>query len=143
MRPLGVCIIAIFTWIRAAFYAAVGLVIFGIGHLSGHLMSRMTNESMLGTWIARLGKALGVGALLIALVYLVVGVGLWGLKNWARVVSLVFVALWFFVGLVGLLHFPTPWHIVRAGIQIAIFVYLLLPDVKRVFNTPKGAAVSP
>ena len=135
MRPLGVSLISIFTWIRATLYAVVGLVILGIGHLSTHLMSRMANESMLTNLIARLGKALGVGALLIALIYVVVGLGLWGLKNWARVLALIFVALSFFFGLIGLLHFPTPWHIVRAGIQIAILVYLMLPDVKRMFNT--------
>jgi hypothetical protein len=134
MRPLGVCVIAVFTWIRAALYATVGLVILGIGHLSTHLMSRMANESMLTTWITRFGKALGVGALLIALIYVVVGLGLWSLKNWARVLAIVFVTLAFFFGLVGLLRFPTPWHIVRAGIQIAIVVYLMLPDVKRIFN---------
>ena len=134
MRPLGVSLISIFTWIRATLYAVVGLVILGIGHLSTHLMSRMANESMLTNLIARLGKALGVGALLIALIYVVVGLGLWGLKNWARVLALIFVALSFFFGLIGLLHFPTPWHIVRAGIQIAIVVYLMLPEVKRIFN---------
>jgi len=134
MRPLGVSLIAIFSWIRAALYATVGLVILGIGHLSTHLMSRMANESMLTTWITRLGRALGVGALLIALIYVLVGLGLWGLKNWARVLAIAFVALSFFFGLIGLLHFPTPWHIVRAGIQIAIVVYLMLPDVKRIFR---------
>jgi hypothetical protein len=138
MRPLGVALIAIFTWLRAAFYAAIGLVILGIGHLSSYLFSRMASESMLQTWIARFGKALGIGALLIALIYLVVGIGLWGLKNWARVAAIAFVAFWFFMGLIGLLHFPTPWHIVRAAIQIAIAVYLMLPDVKREFSEKRA-----
>jgi uncharacterized membrane protein (DUF2068 family) len=134
MRPIGVSLIAVFTWIRAAFYALIGLAILGIGHLSGYMMSKMASESMMETWITRLGKTLGLGALLIALVYIVVGLGLWGLKNWARVVAIAFVALWFFVGLFGLLHFPSPWHIIRAAIQIGIAVYLMLPDVKRVFH---------
>jgi hypothetical protein len=134
MRPIGVSLIAVFAWLRAAFYAAIGLAILGIGHLSGHLMSRMASESMMQTWIVRLGKVLGFGAFLVALIYVVVGLGLWGLKNWARVAAIAFAALWFFVGLIGLLHFPSPWHIVRAGIQIAIIVYLMLPDVKRIFN---------
>ena len=134
MRPIGVSLIAVFTWIRAAFYGVIGLAILGIGHLSGYMMSKMASESMMQTWITRLGKVLGFGAFLIALIYLVVGVGLWGLKNWARVVAIAFTILWFFVGLIGLLHFPSPWHIVRAAIEIGIAVYLMLPDVKRVFN---------
>jgi hypothetical protein len=134
MRPIGVSLIAVFTWIRAAFYGVIGLAIFGIGHLSGYMMSKMASESMMQTWISRLGKVLGLGALLIALVYIVVGVGLWGLKNWARVAAIAFVVFWFFVGLIGLLHFPSPWHIIRAAIEIGIAAYLMLPDVKRAFN---------
>ena len=141
MRPIGVSLIAVFTWIRAGLYAAVGLAILGIGHLSGYMMSKMANESMMETWIVRLGKVLGLGALLIALIYVVVGLGLWGLKNWARVTAIVFVALSFFLGLIGLLHFPSPWHITRAAIQIAIVVYLTLPDVKRLFNPATRAPV--
>src|SRR5215469_14896318 len=134
MRPIGVSLIAVFTWIRAAFYGVIGLAILGIGHFSGYMMSKMASESMMETWIVRLGKVLGLGSLLIAFVYIVVGLGLWGLKNWARVTAIAFVVFWFFVGLIGLVHFPSPWHIIRAAIQIGIAVYLMLPDVKRVFN---------
>ena len=28
---------------------------------------------------------------------------------------------------------PYPWHVVRAVVEIAILVYLMLPDVKRLF----------
>jgi hypothetical protein len=49
-------------------------------------------------------------------------------------VAIAFTILWFFVALIGLLHFPSPWPIVRAAIEIGIAVYLMLPDVKRVFN---------
>jgi antibiotic biosynthesis monooxygenase (ABM) superfamily enzyme len=34
---------------------------------------------------------------------------------------------------IGLLH-PTPFRLVRAAVSVAIIVYLLLPDVERVFG---------
>jgi hypothetical protein len=32
-----------------------------------------------------------------------------------------------------LYHFPTLFHLLRAAVDVAILVYLLLPDVKRAF----------
>ena len=133
MRPLGVSVIAVFTWIRGALYTVAGLAILGIGHLSTRLLSAAASDSFAETLVSRLGKALGFGALVIAAVYVVVGVGLWGVRNWARVLTLVFVGLWFVIGLVGLARHPSAWHIVRTVVEVVILVYLNLPDTKRVF----------
>ena len=132
MRPVGVTIIAVLTWIRGAFYVVIGLMLLVVGHLSARIMSAMSDH-FFQTLFSRAGKALGFGALLIALAYIVVGLGLWQLKNWARTVTIVLVSLWLVFGLIGLLHSPTPWHIVRVLIDGAIVVYLALPDVKRLF----------
>ena len=126
--------IAVFTWIRGALYTVAGLAILGIGHLSARLLSAAASDSFAETLVSRLGKALGVGALVIAAVYVVVGVGLWGLQNWARVLTLVFVGLWFVVGLVGLARHPSAGHVVRTLVEVVIFVYLNLPETKRVFS---------
>jgi hypothetical protein len=45
----------------------------------------------------------------------------------------ILVCIWLFFGLIGLLRFPTPWHVVRILIDGAIVVYLMLPEVKRLF----------
>jgi hypothetical protein len=133
MRPLGVTAIAILTWVRGAFYAWAGLAILGIGHLSGRLVAAVASDTSIENLVVRLGKVLGICALLVAVVYVIVGFGLWALKNWARVLTLIFVALWFLVGLIGLLRHPTPWHMVRSVVEVAILVYLMLPNVKRLF----------
>jgi len=56
------------------------------------------------------------------------------MKNWARVLTLVFAVIWLLWGLMKLSHFPTPWHIARVIVDLAIVVYLVLPDVKRLFT---------
>lgn len=135
MRPLGVTLIAILTWLRASLYAVVGLMLVGVGHLSARLVSAVATDSFLEKLLSGLGKALGFGALAIALVYVIVGVGIWLLKNWARMATLVFGALWLLSSLLGVIRYPTAWHIVRVAVNVAILVYLLLPPVKRVFET--------
>jgi uncharacterized membrane protein (DUF2068 family) len=134
MRPIGVTAIAILSWLRASLYALGGLMLIGVGHLSARLMSTIASDSFLESLLSRVGKALGIGALLIALVYIVVGFGLWQLKNWARALTLALVGIWLLFGLLGLLRHPTPWHMVRVLVDVAILVYLMLPDVKRLFT---------
>ena len=133
MRPLGVTVIAILSWVRGALYAAVGLAILGIGHLSARLMSAVASDPTFERLISGLGKALGIAALLVAVGYLVIGIGLWACKNWARVLTLFFVGLALLMGLIGLARHPTPWHMVRTAVEVAILVYLMLPNVKRLF----------
>jgi hypothetical protein len=38
--------------------------------------------------------------------------------------------------------FPTPFHLLRAAVDVAILVYLLLPDVKRAFAAENGSAAA-
>jgi predicted membrane protein DUF2127 len=133
MRPVGVTIIAVLTWIRGSVYALIGLFLLVVGHVSARLVSTMASDSFFETLFSRVGKALGFGALVIALAYIVVGLGLWQLKNWARTVTVILVGIWLVFGLIGLLRFATPWHIVRVLIDGAIVVYLMLPEVKRLF----------
>ena len=133
MRPVGVTIIAVLTWIRGAFYLVIGLVLLVVGHLSARLVSTMATDSFFETLFSRVGKALGFGALLIAVAYIIVGLGLWQLKNWARTVTVVLVSIWLLFGLIGLLHFPTPWHIARVLVDGAIVAYLMLPEVRKLF----------
>ncbi len=103
--------IAILTWIRGALYALAGLAILGIGHLSARTMAAVTSETSLQSVVAGLGKVLGIGALLVAVAYVLVGVGLWGLNNWARVLTLFFVGLALLLGMIGLVRHPNAWHL--------------------------------
>lgn len=44
------------------------------------------------------------------------------MKNWARMLTLIFVGLWFVLGLIGLARNPSAWHIVRTLVEVVILV---------------------
>ena len=133
MRPLGVSLIAVLHWLRGGVYAIAGLAVLGLTHLGARFLSAATSDTLLGRMATGLGKAVGIGLLVMALIWIVLGLGLWTMKNWARMLTVLFVGLLLIWHLLGLAHFPTPWHILRVVIDAAIVIYLLLPDVKRVF----------
>ena len=133
MRPLGVSIIAAFTWFMGAAWALAGLSVIGVTHIGAHLLSRVTDPGLLHRLAAGLGTTVGIILLLTAAVYLVVGIGLWNLKNWARILTLVFVGLALLLGIRGLLEHHHLSRVIRSAIDACILVYLMLPNVSRVF----------
>ena len=111
-----------------------GLVLILVGHLSSRLVTMVGSGPFLERLLSGVGKALGFGALLIGVLWLAAGVGLWSMKSWGRSLTLVLTTIWLFFGLFGLLHRPFPTHIIRLVVDAAILVYLLLPDVKKIFR---------
>ncbi len=135
MRPIGVTLIAILDWLRAFFFALGGLALIGVGHLSARLVSAVATDSIFEKLVSFLGKSLGIAALLIAAVFVAAGLGLWLLKTWGRSLTLALVGVWLFFGVIGLLRHTGPFHIVRVVVDAAAVVYLLLPEVKKLFTT--------
>jgi uncharacterized membrane protein len=133
MRPIGVTAIALLTWLRGALYALAGLAIMGIGHLGARLIAAAASDTFIERLASGLGKALGIGALAIAAVYIVVGLGLWGLKSWARTVTVVFAGIWLVLGLFRIVPHPSLVHGIRSATDLVIIAYLSLPDVKSAF----------
>jgi hypothetical protein len=133
MRPLGVTLIAILHWLRGAVYAAVGFALLGFAHLSAHMIESVAGDTFFQRLVSGLGKTLGYAVLLFALLYIVMGLGMWAMKNWARLLTLIFALIWLASAMVRLVSYPTPFHVLRAAVDVAILVYLLLPDVKRAF----------
>jgi uncharacterized membrane protein (DUF2068 family) len=133
MRPVGVTLIAMLHWLRGALYLGVGFALLGFAHLSAHMIESVAGDTLVQRLVSGLGKTLGVAVLLFALLYIVMGFGLWAMKNWARVLTLIFAVIWLASAMLRLIHFPTPFHLLRAAVDVAILVYLLLPDVKRAF----------
>jgi hypothetical protein len=133
MRPLGVTLIAILHWLRGAAYLGVGFALLGITHLSAHMIASVAGDTFFQRLVSGLGKTLGIAILLFALVYILMGFGMWAMKNWARILTLVFAVIWLVSAMVRLVANPSPFHLLRAAVDVAILVYLLLPDVKRAF----------
>lgn len=131
-RPYGVTILALHRFFVGGFW-----IVLGLWYATG------------GTW-----KLVSVKVYLIfvaeALLETAIGVGLWRLKNWARLLAALSIALWPASGVV----FPIaifylsnperligmPWYfrasaVLEPIIRIGMVVYLLLPRVQRCFRT--------
>jgi uncharacterized membrane protein (DUF2068 family) len=133
MRSTGVALIAILNWVRAALFAFVGMVLILLGHFSGRLMAAMEAGPLAEHLLSGVGKLFGFGFLLIAVVWLAAGVGLWALKSWGRTLTMAVTGLWLVLGLLGLLHHPFPTPILRVVIDVAVLVYLSMPEVQQRF----------
>ena len=134
MQTTGIKLIAVLHWLRALVYIAGGLAILGFAHLSARMISAVANDTPLDRLTSGVGNTIGIGALLFGFFWIVLGIGIWTTKNWARVLTLIFAGLWLLFGLLKVAHFPTPWHLLRVVVDAAIIIYLMLPDVKRAFG---------
>lgn len=134
MQTGGIKLIALLHWLRALIYVAGGLAILGVGHLGTRMISAIANDTPLNRMASGVANTLGVGALVIALIWFALGIGVWSLKNWARVVTLVLSGISALYQLTVVASFHTSWHAFRLMIDVAIVIYLMLPDVKRAFG---------
>jgi len=134
MRPLGVSLIAGLTWLLGALWALTAVSVIGFSRLGARILSTVISEgNLVEKFTSGMGMAVGVLLLLVATVYVIVGLGLWRLKNWARMVTIFFVALGLLLGLRSLIEYHHLFRIVRTVVDLVIVAYLLLPDVKKVF----------
>lgn len=150
-RPVGVTILAVLD-----FLGAVLCVLGGIGMMvGGGFMATLINQqgsqgAGAGAGIvAALGAALGVFLFISAAIGVLLGWGLWKLKNWARIVTIVLAVLGVVGALLGLatafIHFSMFVLLViaiRLAICGLIIWYLLRPDVSAAFQGGQATAAS-
>lgn len=138
-RPTGVTVLAILDFLGALILICAGLAfLLGMGIAGAGMMSQARGG---GAFLAGLGAIGGVVFLVFAAISALIGIGLWKLKNWARIVTIVFSGLGILGGLLGLLtallHFSVftlVFRLVFIGIYALIIWYMLQPDVKKVFG---------
>lgn len=135
-RPAGVTLVAVLAFVSAFFlcFAAFGMF------LGGAILSSLADRPGLGMVAGMGGAIVGVVFLGIAVVDLVLGIGLWKLQNWARILTVILVSLGLILNALGLLRSVLHVHVIAflmQGIVIAIdvwiVVYLLKPHVKQAF----------
>lgn len=134
MRPVGVTVIAVLHWLRGLVYALGAAALLGYTHLHWRLMSAITRDTFLERFISTTGKAMGIGLIVLALFWIVLGFGMWATKNWAHSLTLLCAVIWVVFEVVKVASIPTPWRIFRLVVDAMIFLYLLLPGVKRAFT---------
>jgi len=146
-RPVGVTILAILNFIGAAFCLLGGIaMILGGGFIATMLSQQGQGSAGAAGILAGLGAAAGVFIIIIGGVSALVGFGMWKLKGWARIVSIVLFAISAVMQLLGLLGslahfnvFAVVWSLFWVAVDAFVIWYLLKPEVKAAFQPPAQA----
>ena len=136
-RPTGVTILAVLAFVCAGLAALAGLASF----FMGSVLSKMVESSGMGMLMTGAGALVGVIILILAGLYFLVGFGLWNLKNWGRILTVVFVALGLLGAALGLFKTLSPfqmgtflWQLFWCALDVWIITYLFKPHVKQAFS---------
>jgi hypothetical protein len=150
VRPVGVTILAILNFIGAAFCLLGGIgMILGGGFIATMLSQQGQGSAGAAGVLAGLGAAAGVFIIIMGGVSALLGFGLWKLKGWARIVSIVLYgisAAFQLLGLLGTLAhfnvFALVWSVFWVAVDAFVIWYLLKPEVKAAFQQPMVRAAS-
>jgi hypothetical protein len=150
-RPVGVTVLAILDFIGAGLCVLGGLGMMLGGGFIATMINQQGGQGSAGAAgiFAGLGAAAGVFIIIIGGVSALVGFGLWKLKGWARIVSIVLAGIGGAFQLLGLLGslahfnlFAVVWSLFWLAIDALIIWYLLKPEVKAAFQAPQVRAAS-
>ena len=145
-RPTGVTIIAVLDFIGAGFCVLAGLAMMLGGGFMATMMGQQDGGAGAG-FLGAIGAAAGVFFLVCAAVAVLLGWGLLKLKEWARIVTIVFAAIGAVFALIGMFavlgHFAAVgifFGLIRLAINGLILWYLLQPHVKAAFQGVQARA---
>ena len=127
-RPAGVSLIAVWQFIVAGILGITTLLVL----FAGNLIARE-----FGADIRSVALVVGVIFTLITALFVALGVGLWRMKGWARIVSLIVYGLNVVLGVMSI--FDRGYFnggVFTFLIPVAIVIYLLLPNVAAAFRRP-------
>jgi hypothetical protein len=148
-RPTGVTILAVLAFLGAAFLVLACLGFF-FGHAWLAAVAAHRAGSLCATCLRSFGVVGGILSVGLAALSIAVGVGLLGLKSWARILAIILVALGLAVNVIlllgavvrhagfGLMHHHHVHmlvaHLVGMAIDVWILYYLFRPHVKQAFG---------
>jgi hypothetical protein len=142
MRPTGITLSAYFQFIRGALDALFAAGIFLAGGLASRLAALAAEGNTIQRVLAGLGHFVGVALLIYAAVQIICGIGLLLLQNWARILTLVFSALGILFLLPRAIHLR-PFSALFAILNLAVAVYLLLPETQSYFLNKTASPIQP
>jgi hypothetical protein len=125
-------------------------MILGGGFIATMLSQQGQGSAGAAGILAGLGAAAGIFIIIMGGVSALVGFGLWKLKGWARIVSIVLFAMSAAVQLLGILGtlahfnlFALVWGSFWVAVDAFVIWYLLKPEVKAAFQPrPMASAAS-
>jgi len=141
MRPTGVVLIAVYHFLMAIFLVFLALVLSVGGTLLGAMIDTGHGSSLWGLGMA-VGIVVAIAMLIGASIAAVAGYGIWALREWGRILSIVLAAISLLSALPGLLlghhiHmvlFFGMFRLIRIAISGLIIWYLVQPQIVAVFK---------
>jgi hypothetical protein len=137
-RPTGVTVLAILSFIGAGLLVLGACAMFLLGAAG---MATAAGGRSMGGMFAALGAFAGVAFLILAVIYVVNGIGLWKLFGWGRLLTIVLLALSIIFGIFGLFRSLAPlhigliiWQLIWLAIYAWILTYMFKPHVKQAFG---------
>lgn len=133
MRPLGVTLIAVWQFFWGGLGVLAGLLFIVAGGVAAKFIAMATSGTGMEHFLAGLGIVLGLIVIVLSLVRVAAGFGVWSLKRWGRMLCIVLAALGLLMSFRVVFH-PHPVGVISALINAFIIVYLLMGDVKTKFS---------
>ncbi|HEY7403020.1 MAG TPA: DUF2127 domain-containing protein [Candidatus Angelobacter sp.] len=150
-RPTGVTVIAVLYFIGAAFCLLGGLLFIAGGGFLATIINQQgqAGSSGMAGIMAGLGAAMGIMFLVFGVIDALVGWGLLKLKNWARIVAIVFAAIGACFQLLGVLGSFSHFNLGNLIINLAFLAlyawmisYLIKAPVKAAFQGVQARAAT-
>ena len=141
-RPTGVTILAVLSFIGAILMVIGAAVMFLVGSSAG-IAAMAGRGGNIGGPLAAMGAFAGIACLILAVLYVVNGVGLMKLRAWARLLTILLVLLGIVFEVMGIARALSGmhvgiivWELILIAIDAWILMYLFKPHVKAAFGGP-------
>jgi len=140
MRPMGIMLIAVYHFIGAAMLLFLAITLGVGGSVLGALAGAGRNIPLGGVGFL-VGIAGAACCFVFATIAALAGYGIWTLREWGRILSIVLAALGFLLSLPGLLFmglhfgfFLGGFRLVRVAVNVVIIWYLVQPQIRSLFR---------
>jgi hypothetical protein len=149
-RPVGVTIISIFQLFIATILLVLAVAsVLGMGFLGTFLGHSREIGAPGFVFLAGAGVVVGVVVVFFAALFATLGYGMWNLREWARIATMVLAVLGALGAAFGLFWGLTHFRVfmlsataIRLGINLLILWYLNQQHVIAAFRSPPGTPVS-
>ena len=133
MRPLGVTLVGLYQILRGVVGVLFGLSILAFAGLAAKLASLAAEGNAVDRLLHSFGHAAGFAIIVFGALHLAAGYGLLQMRNWGRLLTLLFSAIGLVLVLPGVM-FMHVFSLSFGVINAAIIFYLAMPPIKRAFH---------
>ena len=133
MRPLAVTLIGFYQLLRGVIDLLFGVSVLAFTTFAAKMVSLAAEGLGVGRFLHGFGHMVGLTILVFGVLHLAAGWGLLGMKNWGRLLTILFSALGLFLLLPALSHGHI-FSVVFGFINGASIIYLAMPAIKRSFH---------